>query len=90
MDHWVPETDLRAAGRGPHRQRHGTFLIETRQNLLQTKAAVDGCKQAIVTRSIRLPNFVDVTVETTATMLMGSRSVQRSPRSNPTASTPSP
>ncbi|WP_028269735.1 methionine synthase [Arthrobacter sp. UNC362MFTsu5.1] len=48
------------------------FLIETSQDLLQTKAAVNGCKQAIVTRGVRLPIFVEVTVETTGTMLMGS------------------
>lgn len=48
------------------------FLIETSQDLLQTKAAVNGCKQAIVRRGIRLPIFVEVTVETTGTMLMGS------------------
>ncbi|RAM36541.1 methionine synthase [Arthrobacter globiformis] len=48
------------------------FLIETSQDLLQTKAAVNGCKQAIVARGIRLPIFVEVTVETTGTMLMGS------------------
>ncbi|QAY72276.1 methionine synthase [Agromyces protaetiae] len=48
------------------------FLIETSQDLLQTKAAVNGCKQAIVSRGIRLPIFVEVTVETTGTMLMGS------------------
>ncbi len=48
------------------------FLIETSQDLLQTKAAVNGCKQAIVDRGIRLPIFVEVTVETTGTMLMGS------------------
>ena len=48
------------------------FLIETSQDLLQTKAAINGCKQAIVSRGIRLPIFVEVTVETTGTMLMGS------------------
>lgn len=48
------------------------FLVETSQDLLQTKAAVNGCKQAIVERGIRLPIFVEVTVETTGTMLMGS------------------
>lgn len=48
------------------------LLIETSQDLLQTKAAVNGCKQAIVVRGIRLPIFVEVTVETTGTMLMGS------------------
>ena len=48
------------------------FLIETSQDLLQTKAAVNGCKQAVVETGIRLPIFVEVTVETTGTMLMGS------------------
>ncbi len=48
------------------------FLIETSQDLLQTKAAVNGCKQAVVETGVRLPIFVEVTVETTGTMLMGS------------------
>ncbi len=48
------------------------LLIETSQDLLQTKSAVNGCKQAMVETGIRLPIFVEVTVETTGTMLMGS------------------
>ncbi|TFC25735.1 methionine synthase [Cryobacterium sp. TMT2-18-3] len=48
------------------------FLIETSQDLLQTKSAVNGCKQAIAETGIRLPIFALVTVETTGTMLMGS------------------
>ncbi len=48
------------------------LLIETSQDLLQTKSAVNGCKQAMVDTGIRLPIFVEVTVETTGTMLMGS------------------
>jgi 5-methyltetrahydrofolate--homocysteine methyltransferase len=48
------------------------FMVETSQDLLQTKAAINGCKQAIVESGIRLPIFVEVTVETTGTMLMGS------------------
>lgn len=48
------------------------FMIETSQDLLQTKAAVNGCKVAMVELGIRLPLFVEVTVETTGTMLMGS------------------
>ncbi|CAN5216198.1 methionine synthase [soil metagenome] len=48
------------------------LLIETSQALLQTKAAVNGCKLAIVGTGIRVPIFVEVTVETTGTMLMGS------------------
>ena len=48
------------------------FMIETSQDLLQTKAAVNGCKAAMAELGIRLPLFVEVTVETTGTMLMGS------------------
>ena len=48
------------------------LLIETSQDLLQTKAAVNGCKLAFQQTGIRLPIFVEVTVETTGTMLMGS------------------
>jgi 5-methyltetrahydrofolate--homocysteine methyltransferase len=48
------------------------LLIETSQDLLQTKAAVSGCKVAMAETGIRLPIFVEVTVETTGTMLMGS------------------
>jgi 5-methyltetrahydrofolate--homocysteine methyltransferase len=48
------------------------LLVETSQDLLQTKSAVNGCKQAIAETGIRLPIFVEVTVETTGTMLMGS------------------
>jgi 5-methyltetrahydrofolate--homocysteine methyltransferase len=48
------------------------FMIETSQDLLQTKAAINGCKLAMVATGIRLPIFVEVTVETTGTMLMGS------------------
>lgn len=48
------------------------LLVETSQDLLQTKAAVNGCKQAIEETGVGVPIFVEVTVETTGTMLMGS------------------
>ena len=48
------------------------FMIETSQDLLQTKAAINGCKTAMLESATRLPLFVEVTVETTGTMLMGS------------------
>ena len=48
------------------------FLVETSQDLLQTKAAINGCRMAIIETGTRLPIFVEVTVETTGTMLMGS------------------
>lgn len=48
------------------------LLVETSQDLLQTKAAVNGCRAAIVAAGTRLPIFVEVTVESTGTMLVGS------------------
>ena len=48
------------------------FMVETSQDLLQTKAAINGCRLAILESGVRLPIFVEVTVETTGTMLMGS------------------
>lgn len=48
------------------------LLIETSQDLLQAKAAVNGCKLACERSGVKLPIFVEVTVETTGTMLMGS------------------
>ncbi|GAA4194408.1 methionine synthase [Gryllotalpicola kribbensis] len=48
------------------------FLVETSQDLLQTKAAINGCKRASEAAGIRLPIFVEITIETTGTMLMGS------------------
>lgn len=48
------------------------FMVETSQDLLQTKAAINGCRLAILETGIRIPIFVEVTVETTGTMLMGS------------------
>lgn len=48
------------------------LLVETAQDLLQAKAAINGCRQAIVETGIRLPIFVEVTIETTGTMLVGS------------------
>ncbi len=48
------------------------FQVETCQDLLQTKAAVVGAKRAMAEAGVRLPVCVNVTVETTGTMLMGS------------------
>ncbi|BDQ00710.1 methionine synthase [Aquiluna sp. KACHI24] len=47
------------------------FMVETSQDLLQTKAAVNACRKAVAETGIRLPLFVEVTVETTGTMLLG-------------------
>jgi 5-methyltetrahydrofolate--homocysteine methyltransferase len=48
------------------------ILIETSQDLLQAKAAVIGSKRALTAAGETLPVIVQVTVETTGTMLMGS------------------
>src|SRR4051812_22933878 len=47
-------------------------LIETAQDLLQAKAAVVGAKRAMRDAGADLPVMVQVTVETTGTMLLGS------------------
>ncbi|WP_431946670.1 methionine synthase [Actinacidiphila sp. bgisy167] len=48
------------------------LLVETCQDLLQIKAAVLGTKQALTEAGLDLPLFVQVAVETTGTMLLGS------------------
>ncbi len=47
------------------------MLVETAQDLLQAKAAVIGAKRAIKAAGVDVPVFVQVTVETTGTMLLG-------------------
>jgi 5-methyltetrahydrofolate--homocysteine methyltransferase len=48
------------------------ILVETTQDLLQTKASVIGAKRALAEKGSDLPVIVSVTVETTGTMLLGS------------------
>jgi len=49
------------------------FLLETNQDLLTIKAAVNGCKQARSEKGREdVPIFVQVTIETTGAMLVGS------------------
>ncbi|MFJ3585969.1 methionine synthase [Streptomyces sp. NPDC090127] len=48
------------------------LLIETSQDLLQAKAAVVGARRALEWCGLDLPLIVQVTVETTGTMLLGS------------------
>ncbi|MFC7340081.1 methionine synthase [Saccharopolyspora griseoalba] len=48
------------------------FLVETSQDLLQTKASIVAAKRAMEERGLRLPIIAQVTVETTGTMLVGS------------------
>ncbi len=48
------------------------LLVETSQDLLQVKAAVNGCRQAIIESNRDIVLIAQVTVETTGTMLLGS------------------
>ncbi|MEU9794737.1 methionine synthase [Streptomyces sparsogenes] len=48
------------------------LLVETTQDLLQTKAAVLGARRALDATGTDLPVICSVTVETTGTMLLGS------------------
>ncbi len=48
------------------------LLVETTQDLLQTKASIVGAHRANAAAGTDLPIFVQVTVETTGTMLLGS------------------
>ena len=47
------------------------FQIETCQDLLQAKAAVNGARRALTALGADLPIFVNVTIETAGTMLLG-------------------
>ena len=47
-------------------------LVETAQDLLQAKAAINGARAAMKAAGITVPIFAQVTVETTGTMLVGS------------------
>ena len=48
------------------------ILLETCQDPLQIKAAVNGAKNAMKTAGRKVPLFVQVTIETTGTLLVGS------------------
>ncbi|MCA1217171.1 methionine synthase [Streptomyces sp. 8L] len=48
------------------------LLVETTQDLLQTKAAILGARRALAATGANLPVICSVTVETTGTMLLGS------------------
>ncbi|OXY96210.1 methionine synthase [Streptomyces diastatochromogenes] len=48
------------------------LLVETTQDLLQTKAAVLGARRGLAALGLDVPVIVSVTVETTGTMLLGS------------------
>ncbi|MFH8341433.1 methionine synthase [Streptomyces sp. AM6-12] len=82
-----PGTKLPTLGHAPYRTLRDAYqanaeglieggadalLVETTQDLLQTKASVIGARTALDTLGLDLPVIVSVTVETTGTMLLGS------------------
>ena len=77
------------------REQKSPASVQKRQQTAQpgpsanAKAAVNGCKQAIVTRGVRLPIIVEMTVATAGTMLMGSEIGAALIALEPFASTPS-
>lgn len=48
------------------------FIVETCQDVLQIKAALQGIEEAFTSTGVRRPLMVSVTMETTGTMLVGS------------------
>jgi 5-methyltetrahydrofolate--homocysteine methyltransferase len=72
----VPYAELRDAyeanARGLVEGGADALLVETAQDLLQAKAAVNGARRAIAAADRGIALFAQVTVETTGTMLLGS------------------
>ena len=60
------------AAKGLLDAKSDALLVETTQDLLQAKAAVNGCRQAIDEVDFDVVLIAQVTVETTGTMLLGS------------------
>ncbi len=60
------------AAKGLLDAKSDALLVETTQDLLQAKAAVNGCRQAITEADFDVVLIAQVTVETTGTMLLGS------------------
>ncbi len=82
-----PGTKLPTLGHAPYAQLRDAYqqqtegmiaggidaiLVETSQDLLQTKASILGSRRALKALGADLPIFAQVTVETTGTMLLGS------------------
>ncbi|MFC4003885.1 methionine synthase [Prauserella oleivorans] len=82
-----PGTKLPTLGHAPYRDLRDAYvesvlglldggvdavLVETSQDLLQTKAAIVAAKRAMAQAGRRVPIIAQVTVETTGTMLVGS------------------
>ena len=82
-----PGTKLPTLGHAPYRALRDAYaeqvagmleggidavMVETCQDLLQTKSAVLAAKRAMTATGVNVPILVHVTVETTGTMLLGS------------------
>jgi 5-methyltetrahydrofolate--homocysteine methyltransferase len=70
-DYRTLEDGYRVQCQGLLAGRVDAILIETCQDPLQIKAAVNGAKRAIAEAGAEAPIFVQVTVETTGTLLVG-------------------
>jgi 5-methyltetrahydrofolate--homocysteine methyltransferase len=71
VDYDSLEAAIRVQAAGLIEGKVDGFLIETCQDPLQIKAAVNGVKLARRDAGVQLPIFVQVTVETTGTLLVG-------------------
>ncbi|WP_369824744.1 MULTISPECIES: methionine synthase [Acetobacter] len=71
VDYDTLEAALTEQGRGLIEGGVDAFLIETCQDTLQIKAAVNAMKAARAEMGVHLPIFVQVTVEATGTLLVG-------------------
>jgi 5-methyltetrahydrofolate--homocysteine methyltransferase len=72
IDYDALETAFAVQAEGLIQGKADAFLVETAQDPLQVKAAVNGAKLAMEKSGIILPIMVQVTVETTGTLLVGS------------------
>src|SRR5262249_10783003 len=72
----IPYAELRAgyeiAAPGLLEGGADALLVETVQDLLQGKAALAACRRAMAKTGIEVPLLVQVTIETTGRMLIGS------------------
>ncbi|MGE0660773.1 MAG: methionine synthase, partial [Reyranellaceae bacterium] len=71
VDYQTAEDSFAEQARGLQDGGVDAFLVETCQDPLNLKAAVNGAKLARAEAGLRTPIFVQVTMETTGTMLVG-------------------
>ncbi len=71
VDYDALETSLIPQARGLITGKADAFLIETAQDVLQIKAAINACRIAMAELDAEIPIITQVTMETTGTMLVG-------------------